>query len=143
MYTSIIALSTLLTLSTALPQRNRNGNGNGRAKQQTAQQQAAQVPQGLSQATDGSIIMDDTVMVKYAATTQRSTSSRANATAVDSQSDSRSLLLQTNSLPHLEFLELPQLRRRVLSAPTSFCTAMAASPSSTCPTKTFKPTPWA
>jgi hypothetical protein len=69
MYTSIIALSTLLTLSTALPQRNRNGGGrggNGRTQQQaTAQQQAAQVPQGLSQAQDGSIIMDDTVLVKY------------------------------------------------------------------------------
>jgi hypothetical protein len=69
MYTSTIVLSTLLTLSTALPQRNRNGGGrggNGRTQQQaTAQQQAAQVPQGLSQAQDGSIIMDDTVMVKY------------------------------------------------------------------------------
>jgi hypothetical protein len=66
MYTRIIALSSLLALSTALPQRNKNGGGRGggRAQQATAQQQAAQVPQGLSQATDGSIIMDDTVMVK-------------------------------------------------------------------------------
>jgi hypothetical protein len=68
MYTKIIALSTLLTLSVAMPQRNRNGGGRaggGRTQQQaTAQQKAAQVPQGLSQATDGSIIMDDTVMVK-------------------------------------------------------------------------------
>jgi hypothetical protein len=66
MYTKIIALSSLLALSTALPQRNKNGGGRGggRAQQATAQQQAAQVPQGLSQATDGSIIMDDTVMVK-------------------------------------------------------------------------------
>jgi hypothetical protein len=69
MHTSILAISTLLTLSTAFPQRNRNGatsNGGGRQQQATAQQKAAQVPQGLSQATDGSMIMDDTVMVKYA-----------------------------------------------------------------------------
>jgi hypothetical protein len=64
--TSLIALS-LLSLSSALPQRNRNGGGRGgnRQQQASAQQQAAQVPQGLSQAQDGSVIMDDTVMVKY------------------------------------------------------------------------------
>lgn len=60
---SILALS-LLSLSAALPQRNRNGNG-GSQQRATAQQKAAQVPQGLSQAQDGSVIMDDTVMVKY------------------------------------------------------------------------------
>ncbi|EAT91966.2 hypothetical protein HBI56_008580 [Parastagonospora nodorum] len=59
--TSIIALS-LLSLSSALPQRNRNGNGGGQQRA-TAQQKAAQVPQGLSQAQDGSVIMDDTVMI--------------------------------------------------------------------------------
>ncbi|KAF1916662.1 hypothetical protein BDU57DRAFT_556842 [Ampelomyces quisqualis] len=46
-----------------MPQRNRNGNGGGRGQQGTAQQKAAQVPQGLSQAQDGGVIMDDTVMV--------------------------------------------------------------------------------
>ncbi|GKT62464.1 hypothetical protein ColTof4_01913 [Colletotrichum tofieldiae] len=42
---------------------NRGGNGNGRANRQTAQQQAAQVPQGISQATDGSMILDMTANV--------------------------------------------------------------------------------
>lgn len=68
MFTTILTLSTLLSLSTALPQRNRNGGngrggGGGQAQQATAQQQAAQVPQGLSQAQDGSTILDDTVIV--------------------------------------------------------------------------------
>jgi hypothetical protein len=59
-----IALTTLLTLTTALPQRNRGGNSGGnRAKAQTAFQQAQQIPQGISTATDGSMILDDTVMV--------------------------------------------------------------------------------
>lgn len=64
-----LSLSSLLTLSTAFPQRNRNGNGNGRTgngrtqQQATAQQQAAQVAQGISVAQDGSMILDDTVMV--------------------------------------------------------------------------------
>jgi hypothetical protein len=68
MYTKIFALSTLLALSTAMPQRTKaGGKGAGRgqaAAKATAQQQAAQVPQGLSTATDGSMILDDTVMVK-------------------------------------------------------------------------------
>ena len=57
----LIALS-LLGLTSALPQRNRGGGG-GNRQQATAFQQAAQVPQGISQATDGSMILDDTVMV--------------------------------------------------------------------------------
>jgi hypothetical protein len=56
----LITLS-LLSLTSALPQRNRGGNGRG--QQATAQQKAAQVPQGISTATDGSMILDDTVMV--------------------------------------------------------------------------------
>jgi len=56
----LITLS-LLSLTSALPQRNRGGNGNG--QQATAFQKAAQVPQGISTATDGSMILDDTVMV--------------------------------------------------------------------------------
>jgi hypothetical protein len=68
MYTKIFALSTLLALSTAMPQRTKAGGkgaGRGQAAKATAQQQAAQVPQGLSTATDGSMILDDTVMIKY------------------------------------------------------------------------------
>ncbi|KAL2883893.1 hypothetical protein SGCOL_000528 [Colletotrichum sp. CLE4] len=42
---------------------NRGGNGNGRANRQTSQQQAAAVPQGISQATDGSMILDMTANV--------------------------------------------------------------------------------
>jgi hypothetical protein len=62
---NLIALSALLALTSALPQRTRNGQGATR-KQQTAFQQAARVPQGISQAQDGSMILDNTVMVKYA-----------------------------------------------------------------------------
>lgn len=54
----LITLSTMLALTAALPQRNRGGR-----TQQTAQQQAARIPQGISQAQDGSTILDDTVMV--------------------------------------------------------------------------------
>lgn len=60
----IFFASALLAVASGLPQRNRGG-GNGGRQRATAFQQAAQVPQGLSQAQDGSIIMDDTVMVKY------------------------------------------------------------------------------
>lgn len=63
MYKQIVTLS-LLSLTSALPQRNRGGgNGGGQRQQATAFQQAAQVPQGISTATDGSMILDDTVMV--------------------------------------------------------------------------------
>lgn len=43
---------------------NGNGNGNGNTARLTAQEQAAQVPDGVSQATDGSTILDTTVDVK-------------------------------------------------------------------------------
>ncbi|KAF1831263.1 hypothetical protein BDW02DRAFT_60446 [Decorospora gaudefroyi] len=52
------AFSSLLALTAGLPQRNRGGQN-----QATAFQQAAQVPQGISPAADGSTILDDTVMV--------------------------------------------------------------------------------
>lgn len=58
----VIALS-LLSLASALPQRNRGGNRGGNRQQATAFQQAAQIPQGVSRATDGSMILDDTVIV--------------------------------------------------------------------------------
>lgn len=51
-----LAFASLVALAACSPQR-------GRAKQQTAQQQAAQIPQGVSQATDGSMILDATVNV--------------------------------------------------------------------------------
>ena len=47
--------------------RNRGGGGGGRggnAAAQTPQQQAAQIAQGISQATDGSTILDTTARVK-------------------------------------------------------------------------------
>lgn len=61
-----MALTSFLALTRALPQRSRGGRqGGGRSQQQqtTAFQQAAQIPQGISQAQDGSTILDDTVMV--------------------------------------------------------------------------------
>lgn len=42
-----------------------NGNGNGNSAAQTAQQQAAAIPGGISKATDGSTILDKTVTIKY------------------------------------------------------------------------------
>ncbi|KAJ2904881.1 uncharacterized protein MKZ38_006922 [Zalerion maritima] len=53
---SIILLS-LAALTAAAPQRNGGGN------QKTAQEQAADIPGGISEATDGSVIMDTTVNV--------------------------------------------------------------------------------
>lgn len=43
--------------------RNNNGNGNG-ATELTSQERAAQIPDGISEATDGSTILDQTVTVK-------------------------------------------------------------------------------
>ena len=52
----------------AAPQRGSRRKGKGAAtaaaNTQTLQQQAAQVPQGVSQATDGSTILDTTATVK-------------------------------------------------------------------------------
>jgi len=55
MYKLIFA--SFVTIAACRPQR---GGGRQRA---TSQQQAAQVPQGISQATDGSMILDDTVNI--------------------------------------------------------------------------------
>lgn len=51
----------------ALPQNQRKkGKGKGKnTAAATPQQQAAQIPQGVSQATDGSTILDMTARVKY------------------------------------------------------------------------------
>ena len=51
-----LAFVSLFALASCAPQR-------GKGKQQTAAQQVAKIPQGVSQATDGSMILDDTVMV--------------------------------------------------------------------------------
>jgi len=52
----------------AAPKRKGNGNGGGggggATQAQTPQQQAAQIAQGVSQATDGSTILDTTARVK-------------------------------------------------------------------------------
>lgn len=53
----------------AAPKRKGNGNGgggggDGATQAQTPQQQAAQIAQGVSQATDGSTILDTTARVK-------------------------------------------------------------------------------
>jgi hypothetical protein len=61
MYT--IAALSLLALAAAAPAPQRNRGGNGRQKQ-TAFQQAAKVPMGISQAQDGSVILDDMTTVK-------------------------------------------------------------------------------
>jgi hypothetical protein len=66
---SFIGFAALLfSPAAAFPQhqKRRSRGGNGVTKQQTAQQQAAQIPQGVSQATDGSVILDQTVNIKYA-----------------------------------------------------------------------------
>ncbi|KAI0522280.1 hypothetical protein F5B22DRAFT_468915 [Xylaria bambusicola] len=62
---SLFAAALYLYMVEASPQ-NRNGrNGNGRGSQQrlTAQEQADQIPQGISTATDGSTILDTTARV--------------------------------------------------------------------------------
>lgn len=62
-----VALLALLSVFvgdvSAVPQ-NRGGK-KGSGKTLTPQQQAAQIPQGVSKATDGSTIMDTNVTVKY------------------------------------------------------------------------------
>lgn len=65
---SVLLASLSLCLVEAAP-RNRNGNGQGsnsqgQQQQSTAQEQADQIPQGISQATDGSTILDATAQVK-------------------------------------------------------------------------------
>lgn len=60
---SLLLLGLLWATADASPQ-SRNRKGGGRARQ-TAQQQAAQIPQGISQATDGSTILDMTANIKY------------------------------------------------------------------------------
>ena len=57
----LVYLSLLgLAAAAPAPQRNRGGG----QQKQTAQQQAMQIPMGITQAQDGSMILDDMVMVK-------------------------------------------------------------------------------
>jgi len=51
-----LAFTSLIALAACAPQR-------GGRTRKTAQQQAAAIPQGISQAADGSMILDDTVNV--------------------------------------------------------------------------------
>ncbi|KAI8632971.1 hypothetical protein F5Y19DRAFT_335624 [Xylariaceae sp. FL1651] len=59
---SLLLLGLLCTVEAA-PRRKGKGQGQGAAAQQTAQQQADQIPQGVSLATDGSTILDMTAQV--------------------------------------------------------------------------------
>lgn len=63
---ALLGLLCALDLTAAAPQRGRGrnrGGGGGQTAQATAQEQAAQIPGGISEATDGSVIMDATVTV--------------------------------------------------------------------------------
>lgn len=57
-------LSVFVADVSAVPQ-NRKGGRKGSGQTLTLQQQAAQIPQGISQATDGSTILDTNATVKY------------------------------------------------------------------------------
>jgi hypothetical protein len=57
-----LAFAYLVALVACAPQRGGGGKAKG-AKAQTAAAQVAQLPQGLSKATDGSTILDNTVEV--------------------------------------------------------------------------------
>lgn len=62
----LVASLCLYTIEAAPRNRNsgnRNGGGGGQ-QSLTAQEQADQIPQGLSTATDGSMILDTTARVK-------------------------------------------------------------------------------
>lgn len=54
---ALVALLSLLTGDVSAAPQNRAGR-KGSGKTLTLQQQAAQIPQGISQATDGSTILD-------------------------------------------------------------------------------------
>ncbi|KAF1954963.1 hypothetical protein CC80DRAFT_517208 [Byssothecium circinans] len=56
-----IVFASLVALAACAPQR--GGKGKGKGKAQTAAAQVAQIPQGVSQATDGSMILDATAQV--------------------------------------------------------------------------------
>lgn len=58
-----LLLSSLLDGAVGAPQRQRGGE-----QQLTAQEQAAQIPDGISEATDGTTILDMTVEVKFVPT---------------------------------------------------------------------------
>jgi len=61
---SLLALAAAAPAPAPAPQRNRGGQ-----QRATAQQQAARIPMGISQAQDGSTILDDMAMVKYVCNT--------------------------------------------------------------------------
>ncbi|KAL0937582.1 uncharacterized protein CTRU02_207313 [Colletotrichum truncatum] len=60
---ALAVVLSLMSLVDAAPQNRGNRGGNGRGNRQTAQQKAAQVPQGITRATDGSMILDMTANV--------------------------------------------------------------------------------
>lgn len=64
---ALAVVLSMLSLAHGAPQNRKgsgNRGGNGRTNTQTSQQKAAQVPQGISQAADGSMILDMTANVK-------------------------------------------------------------------------------
>lgn len=60
---ALVALLSLLTGDVSAAPQNRGGR-KGSGKTLTLQQQAAQIPQGVSQATDGSTILDTNAVSK-------------------------------------------------------------------------------
>ncbi|KAF9879400.1 hypothetical protein CkaCkLH20_02943 [Colletotrichum karsti] len=60
---ALAVVLSLLSLVDAAPQNRGKGNGRGNGNRQTAQQQAARVPQGITRAQDGSMILDMTANV--------------------------------------------------------------------------------
>lgn len=63
-FAALLAFSSVFV--EAVPQnRNRKGKGGGSTQSQTLAAQAAAVPQGISEATDGSTILDTNATIKY------------------------------------------------------------------------------
>lgn len=142
----------------AVPQNRKGGNRGGGQTQQTLQQQAAEIPQGVSQATDGSTILDMTATVKYvnllgvASLFRNAFGGKANhgltlsffLSAVVLTSASRSPPRPTSS--SLVRASRARRRRLAIKAPTestSCYTAMAASRSLTSRTRLCREDSWA
>lgn len=62
---SLLALGLLSAVEAAPQSRSKATKKKGGKQATTAFQQAQQIPQGVSTATDGSTILDTTAMVKY------------------------------------------------------------------------------
>lgn len=60
-----VTLLALLSVSVEASPARKGSSSGGQSSSQTLQQQAAAIPQGISQATDGSTILDTNATVKY------------------------------------------------------------------------------